>query len=73
MLFRSQKLVEDTENFNESKRLLLTMKELYTNIKSFNDNIKDIEYELEELQKEWDAIKPETCPLCGNEFHKELT
>ena len=70
---RLQKLVEDTENFNESKRLLLTMKELYTNIKSFNDNIKDIEYELGELQKEWDAIKPETCPLCGNEFHKELT
>ena len=70
---RLQKLVEDTENFNESKRLLLTMKELYAGIKSFNNNIQDIEYELEELQKEWDAIKPETCPLCGNEFHKELT
>ena len=69
---RLQKLIEDTKNFDESKRLLLTMKESYTNIKSFNSNIQDIEYELEELQKEWDAIKPETCPLCGNEFHKEL-
>lgn len=70
---RLQKLIEDTKNFDESKILLLTMKELYANIKSFNNNIQDIEYELEELQKEWDAIKPETCPLCGNEFHKELT
>lgn len=70
---RLQKLVEDTENFNESKRLLSTMKGLYANIKSFNNSIQDIEYELEELQKEWDIIKPESCPLCGNEFHKELT
>jgi len=69
---RLQKLIEDTKNFDESKRLLLTMKESYTNIKSFNSNIQDIEYDLEELQKEWDAIKPDTCPLCGGEFHKEL-
>lgn len=70
---RLQKLIDDAKLLDTSKKNLLTMKGLYTNIKSFNNNIQDIEYDLEELQKEWDAIKPETCPLCGNEFHKELT
>lgn len=69
---RLQKLSEECIQLENQKKDIYTLEGLLTTFEITSNMLEGVEYELEELQKEWDKIKPDTCPLCGGEFHEEL-
>jgi hypothetical protein len=65
-----EKLVgEDPSNrLRDLDRDILRLKQLQMHLTDVESKARAVDLELEKRQAEWDAAKPDTCPLCGKEW-----
>ena len=68
VLQRVEKLDKKLTQSVEARRQRTALKRLASQGRIITETIESINYEIQQIEKEYEALDPETCPLCGSKM-----